>query len=128
MQTLRPHQALVAPNVVLDGRLALFHEQEKWLAVADLHFGYEISQRAAGHLVPMWGMATTRERLLTLLNEYEPRKLLIVGDLVHDATPWAATRDLLTALAAKCETVVIAGNHDRHIAGETQMASSYRTD
>src|SRR5436305_4228503 len=128
MQTLRPHQALVAPNVVLDGRLALFHEQEKWLAVADLHFGYEISQRAAGHLVPMWGMATTRERLLTLLNEYNPRQLLIVGDLVHDGAARAATRDFLDTLNVTCETIVIAGNHDRDIAGEMRMVSSWATD
>jgi hypothetical protein len=46
----------VAHNVILDRRLALFHECQGWLAVADLHFGYELSQRAAmgrGH-----GMAT----------------------------------------------------------------------
>src|SRR5436305_7142440 len=128
MQTLRPHQALVAPNVVLDGRLALFHEQEKWLAVADLHFGYEISQRAAGHLVPMWGMRTTRERLLTLLNDYEPRQLLIVGDLVHDRAAWAETADFLKILNAICNTIVIAGNHDRHIAAEMPMVSSWATD
>src|SRR5690348_3926550 len=33
-----------------------FHEEEKWLAVADLHFGFELSQRMAGNLVPLWGM------------------------------------------------------------------------
>ncbi len=47
----------IAPNVLLDGRLALFHEVERWLAVADLHFGYELSQRAAGRLMPLWGMS-----------------------------------------------------------------------
>jgi len=40
--------AYVAENVLLDSRLALFHEEEKWLAVTDLHFGFELSQRMAG--------------------------------------------------------------------------------
>jgi uncharacterized protein len=42
MRALTPSQALAAKNVLLDARLALFHEREKWLAVADLHFGYEL--------------------------------------------------------------------------------------
>ena len=48
MPALSPLQAVVAPNVLLDGRLALHHEKERWLAIADVHFGYELSQRAAG--------------------------------------------------------------------------------
>src|SRR5438045_9128868 len=47
MSLLRANQALVADEILLDGRLALFHQRERWLAVADLHFGYELSQRAA---------------------------------------------------------------------------------
>ena len=49
---------------ILDGRLALYHGAEKWLAVADVHFGYELSQRAAGALFPFWGMAEIEGRLL----------------------------------------------------------------
>ena len=49
-------QVFIANHVLLDGRLALFHEREKWLAIADLHFGYELSRRAAGWLIPFWGM------------------------------------------------------------------------
>src|ERR1043166_2385063 len=84
MSGLRANQALVADEIILDGRLALFHKTERWLAVADLHFGYELSQRAAGRLVPMWGMATIADRLTELVDEYRPRQLIVLGDLVHD--------------------------------------------
>ena len=43
MNSLRANQALVADEILLDGRLALYHQTERWLAVADLHFGYELS-------------------------------------------------------------------------------------
>ncbi|PZR76103.1 MAG: hypothetical protein DLM73_03515 [Chthoniobacterales bacterium] len=76
MTALRTNQALVADEVLLDGRLALFHQRERWLAVADLHFGYELSQRAAGRLVPMWGMASIAERLMRLVAECRPTRLL----------------------------------------------------
>src|ERR1700745_3079441 len=84
MTPLRPNQALVADEILLDGRLALFHKTESWLAIADVHFGYELSQRAAGRLVPLWGMTTISDRLEALMNEYEPERVIILGDLVHD--------------------------------------------
>lgn len=106
----------IAPNVLLDGRLALFHETERWLAVADLHFGYELSQRAAGRLMPLWGMTSIEGRLVELLEDYQPRQLIIVGDLVHDRASTGAARELLGRLRERCEVIALAGNHDRHVA------------
>jgi uncharacterized protein len=117
----------VAPNVLLDGRLALFHETERWLAVADLHFGYELSQRAAGRLVPLWGMASIEERLVELLVEYRPQRLIIVGDLVHDQTSSALALGLLARLREHCEVVALAGNHDRHVARAIEFAPRWET-
>ena len=72
--------------MLLDSRLALFHEQEKWLAIADLHFGFELSQRLAGHLDPALGNEIHRSRLSELLRDYRPATLILLGDLVHDQT------------------------------------------
>jgi uncharacterized protein len=74
---------IIARNVLLDARLALFHTRQRWLAVADLHFGYELSQRAAGNLFPFWGMRTIEQRLEELLRDYKPKRLIVLGDLVH---------------------------------------------
>ena len=126
--SLRPNQALIADEILLDGRLALFHKIERWLAVADLHFGYELSQRAAGRLVPLWGMATISERLAELVNEYKPARLIIVGDLVHDKTAAAEAGNLLRELGARCETVVVAGNHDRRLRAKIEMVESWQND
>lgn len=128
MTPLRPNQAFVADDILLDGRLALFHQTERWLAVADLHFGYELSQRAAGALVPLWGMATISERLSELLAEYAPRRLIVLGDLVHDKTAAREAAGLLRDLAARCEVVVVAGNHDRQLRGHVEMVESFQTD
>jgi metallophosphoesterase superfamily enzyme len=83
MRPFSQSQALIAESVLLDSRLALFHEQEKWLAIADLHFGFELSQRAAGRLVPLWGMESIETRLRQLLYDYRPATLVLLGDLVH---------------------------------------------
>lgn len=115
MPRLNSSQVLVARNVVLDGRLGLFHRRERWLAVADLHFGYEISQRAAGNLFPLWGMRTLEARLKELLGDFKPQRLILLGDLVHDATAGNEFFRFVERLRSICEIVLIAGNHDRQI-------------
>lgn len=127
MATLTANQALVAEDVLLDGRLALFHAKQRWLAVADLHFGYELSQRAAGRLMPMWGMTSVEARLMQLLVEYQPRHLVIVGDIVHDRAASAEAGALIDRLGTLCEPIVLAGNHDRQLAATVQLQESWRS-
>jgi uncharacterized protein len=128
MITLRAHQARVAEDVLLDGRLALFHQEQRWLAVADLHFGYELSQRAAGRLMPMWGMTSVEDRLKELLADYQPRQLIIVGDVVHDRSAAGEAAGLIGRLAEICGPIVLAGNHDRQLGASVALRDSWRTD
>ena len=101
---------------VLDARLARYHRGERWLAVADVHFGYELSQRAAGGLFPLWGMDSVEARLRALLEDYRPGRLIVAGDFVHDRTarvPALALLERLRTAGGGCEVVLVAGNHDR---------------
>jgi len=123
-----PGQATVAKDIIVDGRLALFHQTQGWLAVADLHFGYELSQRAAGRLMPMWGMDSIEDRLNQLISDYAPRQLLIAGDLVHDRTAATEAAKLVDRLAASTEPIVLAGNHDRQLVGTLGLRDSWRSD
>ncbi|HSH37178.1 MAG TPA: metallophosphoesterase [Chthoniobacterales bacterium] len=121
-------QATVAEDVLLDARLALFHNRQGWLAVADLHFGYELSQRAAGRLMPMWGMKFVEERLIELLLDYRPRQLVILGDIVHDRASVDEARMLLDRLRGACEVIALAGNHDRRLAAVLGTHDSWQSD
>ena len=125
---LGPTRVLVDADTILDARLAIFHRVERWLAVADVHFGYEISQRAAGALFPMWGMDTAEKRLVALLADYRPERLVIVGDFVHDQAAGPAGRRLLTTLREHTEVVLVAGNHDRGAIAASEMCECYATE
>ncbi|MDQ6656594.1 MAG: metallophosphoesterase [Verrucomicrobiota bacterium] len=127
MTDLNASRTLVAADVLLDGRLALYHQQQRWLAVADLHFGYELSQRAAGRLMPLWGMDNIERQLFALISDYAPRRVLILGDLVHDGAARGQARSLVERLSERCEVIVLAGNHDRQLAGAVQMADSWQS-
>ncbi|MDZ4288189.1 MAG: metallophosphoesterase [Prosthecobacter sp.] len=104
----------MAPHVLLDSRRALVHETQGWMAVADLHFGYEIQRRRHGALLPDWGMAACEATLLSLIHDHQPRRLILVGDIMDgsgSATETAALLDRLQTVVA--EIVCILGNHDR---------------
>ena len=125
MGELSRTQVYVAENVLLDARLALFHEKNGWLAIADLHFGFELSQRAAGRLVPFWGMESTSARLFGLLADYHPHQLILVGDLVHDHTATEPLRHLLARAGEQCQIIGIAGNHDRKLRSRIELRDSF---
>ncbi|MDF1853078.1 MAG: metallophosphoesterase [Verrucomicrobiales bacterium] len=106
--------ARVAPDVLLDGRLVIFHEKEKWMAVSDLHFGYEVSRRRDGGLWPLWGMQSIRDRLAGAIARWAPHKLILVGDIVDSAAaPKEAIQWLESVQELGPEMILIAGNHDR---------------
>jgi metallophosphoesterase superfamily enzyme len=115
MYTFSQCHVYIAENVLLDSRLALFHQEQKWLALADLHFGFELSQRMAGNLFPLWGMQSIETRLRELLRDYQPSKLILVGDLVHDKSGAHEFFSLITRLREQWDLILIAGNHDAEI-------------
>ncbi|MEM1441236.1 MAG: metallophosphoesterase, partial [Verrucomicrobiota bacterium] len=106
--------AEVVPGVFLDSRLALFHEEEKWLALSDLHFGYEVSRRVDGGLWPLWGMDSIRDRLRALVETWKPESLILVGDIVDSHAAPREALEWLSEIHELCpKLILVEGNHDR---------------
>lgn len=105
----------VCEGVWLDHRKALVMPTEGWMAVADLHYGFEVHRRAAhGALLPDFGMAEVEERLLQLVRSYDVKKLILVGDIMDGAGSANLTADFLDRMeVAGPELICVAGNHDR---------------
>jgi uncharacterized protein len=106
--------AAITPDLILDARLALFHRAARWMVVADLHYGYEVAQRTRGWLLPAWGMNAVEERLTSLVLDYQPKELILLGDIVHSSI----TERLAQAFLGRVEKLgpelhLIRGNHDR---------------
>jgi DNA ligase-associated metallophosphoesterase len=101
----------------IDARRALFWSGENALLVADLHLGKASLLRQAGTALPPGTTIEGLARLSSLIADYCPQRLLILGDLVHGteshAAPWleifAAWRDAHPTL----ELLLISGNHDK---------------
>lgn len=106
--------AKVAPHILLDSRRAFMHETEGWMAVADLHYGYEMHRRRHGALLPQWGMEQCEQTLLGLLADHCPQRLILVGDIMDGSGSAKETAGLLDRLRNHVGNVIcILGNHDR---------------
>lgn len=79
--------------------------------MADLHWGYAVSHRARGNLLPIWGDEEIAARLRSLLADYQPAEMLWLGDSLHALAGRAAAEVFLTDPLLP-PTSVLAGNHD----------------
>lgn len=80
--------------------------------IADIHWDYAESHRRAGNLLPLWGSEATTGRLRRLVRQYEPARMIWLGDSLHQPTDAEAAEQFLEEIAP-VEAIVIAGNHDR---------------
>jgi DNA ligase-associated metallophosphoesterase len=114
--TLLPERALAWPS-------------RGTLVVADVHAGKASSFRQAGVPVPRGATSTDAARLTTLIAATGATRLVILGDLLHDARGRGAeTMRELGAWRerhAALEVLLVRGNHDRR-AGDPPDAWSFR--
>jgi uncharacterized protein len=67
----------------LSAERTIFWEQEKALIVSDLHFGKTGHFRKSGIAVPQSVYKEDLQRLVSQLQFFQPRQLIVVGDLFH---------------------------------------------
>jgi DNA ligase-associated metallophosphoesterase len=91
------------------------------LFLADLHLGKDEVFRRAGVAVPSGVVETDLGRLTRLIESHAVRRVVMLGDFVH-ARP-RVTTTFVTEFRrwrdgnADVDVIVVAGNHDRHMAG-----------
>jgi uncharacterized protein len=107
-------------GMVLDARRAVWLEDERVLAVSDLHLGYAWAQRHRGALLPITSADDTIDRLGALCLQYRAPRLVLLGDIVHRALPLpeieravAQLVDATAGLSVRADWIL--GNHDRNL-------------
>ena len=67
----------------LSSQRIIFWEEEKSLILSDLHFGKTGHFRKAGIAVPQQVYKEDLQRLFDVIQFFQPKKLIVVGDLFH---------------------------------------------
>jgi len=98
---------------VLHPYKAIFWMEAETLIVSDLHLGKIHHFRKAGIFVPTNAAMDNYERLSTVLLEFQPTRLLILGDLFHSTynQDWQVFSDLRHTFSHVAFDLVL-GNHD----------------
>lgn len=92
---------------------ALFIPHMATLVVADLHFGKVNHFRRAGLPVPPAANQRNAERLIDLIQKFQPLRTLFLGDLFHSAynDDWEVVGQIVKNFPA-CSFLLVVGNHD----------------
>ncbi|MEX0588912.1 MAG: ligase-associated DNA damage response endonuclease PdeM [Cyanobium sp.] len=100
---------------LLAGR-AVWDPRRHTLLVADLHLGKAETFQAHGIPMPSDGDGATLNALLALAHRWQPKRVLVLGDLIHSRL--GLTAELRAKLAALpellgCPLQLVGGNHER---------------
>ncbi len=92
---------------------AVYWQEERTLLLADLHLGKTRHFRKAGIATPKGVEDTNFDRLISLLLIYQPKRVLLLGDLFHSDynLAWEGFSDLLAQFAS-IDFALVPGNHD----------------
>lgn len=115
----RRHHDLGGAALVLDMSGALYWPAQDALIVADLHLEKGSAYASRGQFLPPYDTRETLGRLASVLQHYNPRTLISLGDSLHDPTAHErlAAEDLaqLRALQKSRDWIWVCGNHDPEI-------------
>ena len=105
-------------ELVLLAQKAIWRPSSEDLLVADLHLGKAEVFQACGIPLPSDDDRGTLQRLEKLCQQWNPKRVIILGDLIHG--PLGLTQRLKTDLSnlhnrLHAEVLLIGGNHDRHL-------------
>jgi uncharacterized protein len=102
---------------------ALYEPDLGVLLIADLHLEQGASMARRGVHVPPFDTASTLHLLAEVLDEIQPKKLILLGDSFHSTQAPQMLSDVnrawLDRLVVTQETLWISGNHDPHIDATT---------
>lgn len=110
--------AIAGARLIAHAERALFRPDTGSLMVADVHLGKGGVFRRAGIAVPSGDTYTDIGRLDALIDEFTPRRLVILGDLAHgeasDGSEWVTAMRAWRHRHPDIDILLVEGNHDRH--------------
>jgi putative SbcD/Mre11-related phosphoesterase len=110
---------LIFPGARITSDLCLWLEQDATIVIADLHIGLESAMEADGIHIRMQ-TESMKESLMRIMDRYQPKKVVILGDLKHDFSrnvgqELAEVTSVLSLIKQTAEVSVARGNHDNYL-------------
>lgn len=109
----------IAPGILISTDRCLF--MDGILVIADLHIGYESALENEGIHLPRFQTVEISERVIDLLDKFEPDEVVILGDFKHEFSrnlnqEWREVQSLLSLIKGSAKVLIVRGNHDNFLA------------
>ncbi|MGB9901963.1 metallophosphoesterase [Methanothrix sp.] len=96
---------------------SLYIKETGTCVLSDIHIGLEEELFAQGLLFPLREMEELLRRIGILLERFNPRKLVLAGDVVHsfgraDQRIRRKLEVILNAIRSRCDLILVSGTHD----------------
>ncbi len=120
---------ICSQSIILSRHRAAFWVEEKTLLIADLHWLREEVAQASGCAWPQKSLETDLARLTNVLHQFQPRRIIVLGDLIHHFTALKTISSGVKLIEGfrrenPVEMILILGNHDRGI--KSLLPSNWR--
>ncbi len=113
-------------NMILHPSGSIFWPDQATLIVGDLHFEKASWFHSSGQFLPPYDSNETLKKLETVMSEFFPGRLILLGDVFHDddaLSRMAETdQEHLAKLLKSTETIYVNGNHDRKVTLPSQFS------
>ncbi|MDR0309133.1 MAG: metallophosphoesterase [Candidatus Methanoplasma sp.] len=110
----------ILPGVKVTNDRCLILDDGPTAVVGDLHLGYESALEEEGMYIPRMNTGSIRDAMNNILSEYEPRRVVLLGDIKHDfkrskREAKEEVKTIIGLLTEASDVVVVKGNHDNFL-------------
>ena len=126
----------IMPGVRASNERCLILDEGPTAVIGDLHLGYERALEGEGIYLPRVNMDSIRNSLNRIICRYEPKRIVLLGDIKHDfsKTPYESRLEItgmIRMLSDAAEVTAVRGNHDtflENILSDLKMEIHDHTD
>ena len=110
----------ILPGVRVTNDRCLILDDGPTAVLGDLHLGYESALEEEGMYIPRMNTESIRDALNNVLSEYEPKRVVLLGDIKHDfkrskRDAKAEVKKIAELLMEATDVIVVKGNHDNFL-------------
>jgi len=110
----------ILPGVRASNERCLIIDEGPTVVIGDLHLGYERALEGEGIYLPRVNTNSIKDSLNRIICRYEPRRIVLLGDIKHDFSkaPYECRLEVtkvIKMLTDAAETTVVKGNHDNFL-------------
>ena len=110
----------ILPGVKVTNDRCLILDDGPTAVLGDLHLGYESALEEEGMYIPRMNTESIRDAINNVLSEYEPKRVVLLGDIKHDFK--RSKRDakeevmkIAKLLMEASDVIMVKGNHDNFL-------------